>query len=102
MALVYSMTRKSDPRIGLILAGVFLGCAAVAFVVLALILPGSWVLSLVTDVFLVIPTFPLIIVIAAMAKNTSDWILIAVLVITGWSYGARQLRAQALDHAARG
>ncbi len=54
------------------------------------------VLSLVTDVFLVIPTFPLIIVIAAMARNTSDWILIGVLVITGWSYGARQLRSQAL------
>jgi peptide/nickel transport system permease protein len=53
-------------------------------------------LSLVTDVFLVIPTFPLIIVIAALAKTTSDWVLIAVLVITGWSYGARQLRSQAL------
>jgi len=53
-------------------------------------------LSLVTDVFLVIPTFPLIIVIAALAKTTSEWLLIGVLVITGWSYGARQLRSQAL------
>lgn len=55
------------------------------------------VISVFNDVFLVIPTFPLIIVIAAFAKNTSDWILIAVLVITGFSYGARQLRAQALS-----
>src|SRR4051794_41914051 len=50
MALVYSMTKKSDPRIGLILGGIFLGAAAVAFVLLTLVLPGSWVLSLVTAV----------------------------------------------------
>ncbi len=55
------------------------------------------VLSLLTDVFLVIPTFPLIIVIAAYAKSTSTWVLVAVLVVTGWSYGARQFRAQALS-----
>ncbi len=54
-------------------------------------------LSLFTDVFLVIPAFPLIVVIAAYAKNGGDTILIAVLVVTGWSYGARQLRAQALS-----
>jgi peptide/nickel transport system permease protein len=54
-------------------------------------------LSLVTDVFLVIPAFPLIVVIAAYEKNAGDSILIAVLVVTGWSYGARQLRAQALS-----
>jgi peptide/nickel transport system permease protein len=53
--------------------------------------------SLVTDIFLVIPAFPLIVVIAAYAKNGGDVILIAVLVVTGWAYGARQLRAQALS-----
>jgi len=52
MALVYSMTKKSDPRIGLILGGIFLGTAVVAFAVLTLILPGSWVLSVVTAVML--------------------------------------------------
>ena len=52
-------------------------------------------LSLVTDIFLVIPAFPLIVVIAAYSKNGGDPILIAVLVVTGWSYGARQLRVQA-------
>jgi len=55
------------------------------------------ILSLVTDIFLVIPAFPLIVVIAAYSKNGGDPILIAVLVVTGWSYGARQLRAQALS-----
>lgn len=54
-------------------------------------------LSLVTDVFLVIPTLPLMIVIAAYAKGGGLWVLIAVIVITGWSYGARQLRSQALS-----
>ena len=55
------------------------------------------VLSLLTDIFLVIPAFPLIVVIAAYSKNGGDAILIAVLVVTGWSYGARQLRVQALS-----
>ncbi len=53
--------------------------------------------SLVTDIFLVIPAFPLIVVIAAYAKNGGDTILIVVLVLTGWAYGARQLRVQALS-----
>ena len=55
------------------------------------------VLSLTTDVFLVIPTFPLVVVIAAYSKTGGTAIVIAVVVVTGWSYGARQLRAQALS-----
>jgi peptide/nickel transport system permease protein len=55
------------------------------------------VLSAVTDVFLVVPTFPLIIVIAAYAGKGSLPVIIGVLVVTGWAYGARQLRAQALS-----
>jgi peptide/nickel transport system permease protein len=54
-------------------------------------------LSLFTDVVLVIPTFPLIIVITAYLKGATFWLMVAVLVITGWSYGARQLRVQALS-----
>src|SRR5690349_12099344 len=55
------------------------------------------VLSLVTDVFLVIPTLPLMIVVAAYARGGGLLVLISVIVITGWSYGARQLRSQALS-----
>ncbi len=55
------------------------------------------VLSLFTDIFLIIPAFPLIIIIAAYSKNAGTTVIIAVLVVTGWSYGARQLRAQALS-----
>jgi peptide/nickel transport system permease protein len=55
------------------------------------------VLSYVTDVLLVLPTFPLLIIIAAFTPNGGVGILIAVLVVTGYSYGARQLRSQALS-----
>ena len=54
-------------------------------------------LSLLTDVVLVIPTFPLIIVIVGYLKSASFWLMVFVLVFTGWSYGARQLRVQALS-----
>jgi peptide/nickel transport system permease protein len=54
-------------------------------------------LSLVTDVFLVIPAFPLVVIIAAYSKAGGNGMIIAVLVLTGWSYGARQLRAQVLS-----
>jgi oligopeptide/dipeptide ABC transporter ATP-binding protein len=59
------------------------------------------VLSLVTDVILVLPTFPLIIVIAAYRKNSGLFTLIVVLGALGWSYGARQLRVQALSLRSR-
>jgi len=55
------------------------------------------VLSLITDVILVLPTFPLIIVIAAYRKNSGLLTLVVVLGALGWSYGARQLRSQALS-----
>jgi peptide/nickel transport system permease protein len=55
------------------------------------------VLSLVTDVILVLPIFPLIIVIAAYEKNAGLLTLVVVLGVLGWSYGARQLRSQTLS-----
>ncbi|MEU7873569.1 ABC transporter permease [Dactylosporangium sp. NPDC049140] len=55
------------------------------------------VLSLITDIFLVIPTFPLVVVLAAYVGSGSFWVLVGVLVLTGWAYGARQLRAQTLS-----
>ena len=54
-------------------------------------------LSLLTDVLLVIPIFPLIIVIAAYEKNSGLFTLVIVLGALGWSYGARQLRSQTLS-----
>ena len=67
--------------------------------VTAAYLGGFWdgTLSLFTDVLLVIPLFPLLIVIAAYVQNSGTLVLIAVLTLTGWSYTARQLRSQALS-----
>ncbi len=59
------------------------------------------ILSLITDVLLVIPIFPLIIVIAAYLRGAGLADMIIVLGALGWSYGARQLRVQALSLRSR-
>jgi peptide/nickel transport system permease protein len=61
---------------------------------------GGWideVLSMITNIVLVIPQFPLAIVVAAYFAGAKMWVLIFILVFTGWSYGANQMRAQALS-----
>ena len=55
------------------------------------------ILSLITDVLLVIPILPLIIVVAAYLRSAGLTDIIIVLGALGWSYGARQLRVQALS-----
>lgn len=59
------------------------------------------VLSLITNIFLVLPSLPLAIVIAALASSSStnrnEIVLALVLLVTSWSYGARVLRAQTLS-----
>src|SRR5215472_6969157 len=65
---------------------------------------GGWsdaALNVFTDVVLVIPLFPLLIVIAAYVHNSGTGVMIAVLTFTGWSYTARQLRSQALSVRSR-
>jgi peptide/nickel transport system permease protein len=59
------------------------------------------ILSTITDIFLVIPALPLMIIIAAYAQGGGMWVLIGVIAATGWSYGARQLRPQALSLRSR-
>jgi peptide/nickel transport system permease protein len=54
-------------------------------------------LSMLTNVFLVLPTFPLIIILATYAGKGNLSVILIVLVVTGWSYGANQMRAQALS-----
>jgi peptide/nickel transport system permease protein len=65
--------------------------------VAAAYLGGVWesVLNFFTDVLLIIPIFPLLIIIAAYLPNAGNYVLILVLAFTGWSYTARQLRSQA-------
>ncbi|HEX3816105.1 MAG TPA: ABC transporter permease [Mycobacteriales bacterium] len=94
--LVYS-TRES--LIIALIAGLGATIISVLIGVSAAYLGGAAddLLSMTTDVFLVLPTFPLIIVLATYAGKGNLTVVIIVLVVTGWSYGARQLRAQALS-----
>jgi peptide/nickel transport system permease protein len=71
---------------------------AVLIGVAAAYLGGAWdgTLGVLTDVLLVIPLFPLLIVIAAYAHGGTTIVLIAAITLTSWSYTARQLRSQAL------
>ena len=80
-----------------VVTGLLTTLIAVMVGVAAAYLGGTWdgVLNLITDVLLVIPLFPLLIVIVKYAGQSGNAVLIAVLTITGWSYTARQLRAQA-------
>jgi peptide/nickel transport system permease protein len=68
---------------------------AVLIGVAAAYLGGLWdsSLNVVTDVLLVIPLFPLLIVIAAYAHGGTTPVLIAAITLTSWSYTARQLEA---------
>ena len=71
---------------------------AVLIGVAAAYLGGLWDSSLgvLTDVLLVIPLFPLLIVIAAYAHGGGTLRADRGITLTSWSYTARQLRAQAL------
>ena len=80
--------------------GILSTTIAVLIGVAAAYLGGLWdnVLSLLTDILLVIPLFPLLIVIAGYLQNSAGTgVMIAVITLTGWSYTARQLRSQALS-----
>jgi peptide/nickel transport system permease protein len=57
-------------------------------------------LSLLTDIFLIIPTLPLLIVLASYLPPGS-LTMIVVLTLTSWAFQARQLRSQGLSLRAR-
>jgi peptide/nickel transport system permease protein len=94
--LVYG-TRQS--LIIALVAGLFATILSVLIGVSAAYLGGiaDEALSVLTNIFLVIPTFPLIIILATYAGKGTLLVVLVVLVITGWSYGANQLRAQTLS-----
>jgi peptide/nickel transport system permease protein len=60
---------------------------------------GGWVdeiLSLITNVFLILPGLPLIIVVAGWLDRPGPFTIVLVLSLTSWAYGARVLRSQTL------
>ena len=54
-------------------------------------------LSFVTDVFLVIPALPLLIVLSTYLQGGGLVSIVFVMTVTSWAFGARQLRAQGLS-----
>ena len=61
---------------------------------------GGWVddvINLVTNVFLVIPTLPLLIVIASFVENRGPVMLVLIIGLSTWAIEARILRGQALS-----
>jgi peptide/nickel transport system ATP-binding protein/peptide/nickel transport system permease protein len=82
-----------------VVAGFFATVLSVLIGVSAAYLGGVFddLLSMLTNVVLVIPAFPLIIILAKYAGHGSLTVLLVVLVVTGWAYGANQMRAQALS-----
>jgi len=85
-----------------ILAGAIATVLAVLFGVSAGYF-GGWIddlLSMLANVFLVMPALPLLIVIFGFLSRTTspnDVLIGLVIALTGWAYGARVLRAQTLS-----
>lgn len=54
------------------------------------------VLNFLTNVFLVLPGLPLLIVLASYAPSKGIWMIIFIISFTGWPWGARVLRSQVM------
>ncbi|MCL6443617.1 MAG: ABC transporter permease [Alicyclobacillus sp.] len=82
--------------------GLLAGLGTTVLSVIVVLISGyfaGWIdefLQLVTNVFLIIPGLPLMIVLAAIIPFGGDWPIIMVVVITGWAWGARVFRSQIL------
>jgi len=87
-------------RISLLVGlGAGLGATIVA-VVLGLVSgyrpgPVDEIISFVTNLALVIPGVPLMIILAAYLQNRSTWTIVLVVAFTSWATGARVIRSQA-------
>jgi peptide/nickel transport system permease protein len=58
---------------------------------------GDELLSLLANVFLVLPSLPLTIILAAYLPHSGSLGITLVITVTGWAWGARVLRAQTLS-----
>ena len=81
-----------------LLVGVVATALAVIVGVSAAFLGGLWdeVLSLISNVFLVIPALPLLVILLGYLPQKGQTPTILVLSLLGWPWGARVIRAQTL------
>ncbi|MFI5491601.1 ABC transporter permease [Actinoplanes sp. NPDC051859] len=88
---------------GVMLVGLTAGALATVLAVLVGVtagyLGGGWddSLSALSNVFLVIPALPLIIIVTAAAPGGGDTLVALIIGLTSWAWGARVLRAQTLS-----
>jgi peptide/nickel transport system permease protein len=77
-------------------AGLIATLVAITFGLVAGYSPGAVdeTLSFVTNLALVIPALPLMIVLAAYLPSRSVWTIVFVVALTGWGTGARVIRSQ--------
>ena len=78
--------------------GVIVTIVSVLVGVTSAFLGGIWddILSLITNVFLVIPPLPLLIVLLGYLSQQGQTATVVVLSLLGWPWGARVIRAQTL------
>jgi oligopeptide/dipeptide ABC transporter ATP-binding protein len=55
------------------------------------------ILSLITNIFLVIPGLPLVVILAGTLPDAGELAIVIVISLTAWAWGARVLRAQTLS-----
>lgn len=88
---------------GVMVVGLIAGVVATAMGVLIGVTAGyiggagDETLSALSNVFLVIPQLPLIIIIAGQLPSAGGITVAMVIALTGWAWGARVLRAQTLS-----
>jgi oligopeptide/dipeptide ABC transporter ATP-binding protein len=58
---------------------------------------SSELLSMFANVFLVLPSLPLVVIMAAYLPHSGSTGIIIVITVTGWAWGARIIRAQTLS-----
>jgi peptide/nickel transport system permease protein len=93
-----------------ILVSLIAGLAATVLAVIFGVTAGYFgggaddLLSMLANIFLVLPALPLLIVIFGFlgrGANPNDIVIGVIISITGWAFGARQLRAQTLSMRSR-
>ncbi|PRY37284.1 ABC transporter permease [Umezawaea tangerina] len=88
---------------GVLIVGLVAGAIATALSVLIGVTAGflggvaDEFLSALSNIFLVVPALPLIIIVTSFLPDAGDFLIAFVISATGWAWGARILRAQTLS-----
>lgn len=92
-----------DSLVVSILAALIASAVAIAVGVTGAVLGGisDEILSVFTNVMLVIPTLPLVVVIAGYLHGSGVIVVALVIAVTGWSWSARIYRVQAMSLRSR-